>query len=278
MKIVFSPKCLEYGPENSFENPNRVRLAFEFLKKKGYKFVEPEQASEKSILKVHSENYVNKFRTGKFEGDRETPAFPKIYEYAKLSAGGAIMAAKIKGFSLMRPPGHHAGKNGIAMGASTLGFCYLNSIAIAVRSLGVKAAIIDIDIHHGNGTQDIFFGDKRVMFISLHKKIWPFTGRSSEGNCHNFTFYDKPGDKKYLETLDLALNEINTNVKIIGISAGFDTYENDPIASLGLSLNCYLEIGKKIKGLGIPVFAVLEGGYSKYLGPAIDKLIQGLES
>jgi acetoin utilization deacetylase AcuC-like enzyme len=109
---------------------------------------------------------VESFEKGEFKGDIESPAYPGIYEYAKLSAGAAILAAKIKGFSLMRPPGHHAGKNGKTPQASTLGFCYFNNEVIAVKSLGVPALIIDIDVHHGNGTEELVMVIK--TFFSFH--------------------------------------------------------------------------------------------------------------
>ena len=79
------------------------------------------------------------------------------------------MAARVNGFSLMRPPGHHAGRSGRALGASSLGFCYFNNLAIAVRSLDKRSLILDIDGHHGNGTQEIFLGDEKVTYVSLHR-------------------------------------------------------------------------------------------------------------
>ena len=127
MKIVFSPKCLEYGSPYHPENPRRVQLAYEYLKDK-YQFIEPKPATEEDLLLVHTKEYIEKIKRGNFY-DPDTPAYDNIYEYAKLSAGAAILAAKEKAFSLMRPPGHHAGKRGRALGAPTLGFCYFNNIA-----------------------------------------------------------------------------------------------------------------------------------------------------
>ena len=178
----------------------------------------------------------------------------------------------------MRPPGHHAGKNGAALGASTLGFCYFNNIAVAIRSSGLPTLIIDIDGHHGNGTQEIFLGDKQVTLVSLHRVgIYPGTGWESNLNCYNFPFHYYPGDEEYLKTLDKALTTIKTqDVQIIGISAGFDAHEGD-LSSLDLSNECYLKIGRRIRELKLPVFAVLEGGYGRHVGPDIHNLIQGLE-
>ncbi|MCK4313362.1 histone deacetylase, partial [Candidatus Bathyarchaeota archaeon] len=131
MKIVFSKKCLEYG-SGHIEGPERVRRAYEVLKEKNYDFLVPEPASEEDILRVHDADYVQRFKDG-FVEDADTPAYEGIYEYARLSAGGAILAAEVNGFSLMRPPGHHAGRRGKALGVGTKGFCYLNNVAIATK-------------------------------------------------------------------------------------------------------------------------------------------------
>jgi acetoin utilization deacetylase AcuC-like enzyme len=277
MKIIFSKKCLEYSKLKYPENPYRLESAYTFLNEK-YDFVEPKAATKLDLLKVHSKKYVELFEKKKFKGDRETPNFPKIYEYAKLSAGAAILAAKIKGFSLMRPPGHHVGINGKTHDASSLGFCYFNNAVIAVRSLGVPSLIIDIDDHHGNGTEEIVFGDKNITFISLHRRgIYPGTGYESKNNCYNYPLSSSTDDEKYVKVLDEALRKIDlTKIKVICISAGFDTLQNDSLTPLQLTRNAYFKIGKKIKETGIPVFVVLEGGYHKFIGECSHNLIQGL--
>ncbi|MEM5870318.1 MAG: histone deacetylase [Candidatus Aenigmatarchaeota archaeon] len=278
MKIVFSKKCLEYS-DNHIESPERVEKAYEILKEKGYEFIKPKPASEKDILKVHTEEHLERIKTGNFF-DPDTPAYKNIYEYARLAAGAAILAAKKKGFSLMRPPGHHAGKNGVALGALTLGFCYFNNLAIAVKALDLPTLILDIDGHHGNGTQEIFFNNPKVIFISLHRyPLYPFTGTRSEGNCLNFPLPANIGNEKYLKTLDLALKKVEKEeFEVVAISAGFDCHFGD-IASLGLTSEAFKEIGKRIKNLGRPVFGVLEGGYiGENVGNDLHELLQGLES
>jgi acetoin utilization deacetylase AcuC-like enzyme len=278
MRIIFSQKCLEYSKPGYPESPERVKKAWEFLKDK-YKFLEPKPATKQDLLKVHAKKYVEQFENGEFKGDWETPNFQNIYEYAKLSAGAAIMAAKTKGFSLMRPPGHHAGINGKTQDASSLGFCYFNNMAIAVRSLNLPTLIIDIDVHHGNGTQEIFLGDKKVTFISLHRRgIYPGTGHDSEDNCYNVPLSANTNDDDYVKALDEILKNIDlSRIKIVGISAGFDTFEKDSLTPFKLGFNAYFEIGKLVKSLGLPVFAILEGGYGNHLGQAIHNLIKGLE-
>ena len=104
------------------------------------------------------------------------------------------MASKIGGFSLTRPPGHHVGKYGAALGVYTRGFCYLNNIAIAVKESNKKTLILDIDGHHGNGTQEIFLGDENVTYVSVHQSPnFPGTGHATEANCINFALPAKRG-------------------------------------------------------------------------------------
>jgi len=276
-RIVFSEKCLAYGSWHT-EGPERVRKAHEILKEKGYNFVTPEAAAEEDLLKVHDHEYLWMVKKGLVEDD-DTPAYENIYELAKLSAGGAIHAAKVKGFSIMRPPGHHAGVSGAALGAATRGFCYLNNVAIAVRYLGKPTLILDIDGHHGNGTQEIFYRDNMVTYVSLHRHPnYPGTGTASDMNCLNFPLPPDCGDNVYLTTLDRALGKVDTQrFEAVAVSAGFDTYAGD-LASLGLSEKAYTGIGKRIAALQKPTFFVLEGGYSgKHVGTAIDELLKAYE-
>lgn len=276
-KIIFSEKCLRYGDWHT-ENPERVSKAHEVLKQKGYEFHTPKPASEENLLLVHDSEYIWNLKKGLVE-DPDTPAYDNIYEYARLAAGGAMLAAEISGFSIMRPPGHHAGKCGAALGAYTRGFCYVNNVAVVVRHLGLDTLILDVDGHHGNGTQEIFFGDRHVFYVSLHRHPhYPGTGMVSEGNCVNFPLQADVGDGAYLETLDEALSMVPVDrFEVVGVSAGFDTHKGD-LASLGLTEKGYAGIGSRIKRLGKRTFFVLEGGYSGVNnGNDIDALLRGFE-
>lgn len=276
-KIVFSEKCLGYGTWH-VEGPQRVKTAHEILIEKGYEFLEPSPASEEDLLRVHDAEYVWNVKKGLVE-DPDTPAYDNIYEVARLSAGGALMASEANGFSLMRPPGHHAGRSGSALGVYTRGFCYFNNIAIAVKKINQPTLILDIDGHHGNGTQEIFQGNEKVVYVSLHRyPHYPGTGVSSEGNCFNFPLPANCGETTFLKTLDKALGIIETKkFDKVAVSAGFDTYRGD-LASLGLTENSYKEIGKKIAFLKKPTFFVLEGGYmGEKNGHCIDQLLKGFE-
>ena len=280
MNIVFSEKCLEYNWVGHIERPERVTIALETLKER-YTFLEPTPASNEDILSVHSRQHFDSIKNAKEDSyiDGDTPAPKNIFEYALLSAGAAIIASHENGFSLMRPPGHHAGINGMAMGASTLGFCYFNNIAIAVKKLDKNILILDIDGHHGNGTQEIFQNDQKITFISLHRHpTYPGTGLISQGNCLNFPLPYSTGDYMYLKTLEKALSQVEKReFDAVAISAGFDAHQGD-LASLGLTSSCYREIGRLIGALHKPVFGVLEGGYiGEYVGRDTHELIAGIE-
>ncbi|MCX6818692.1 MAG: histone deacetylase, partial [Candidatus Aenigmarchaeota archaeon] len=282
MKIIYSPKCLEYEKPGHPESPTRVYATHDYLKQKGYIFEEPKQCTIADLLLVHSKNLINQVKHNSFE-DADTPNLPKMFDYARLSVGGALLAMetalkKQHAFSLMRPPGHHAGRDFLG------GFCYFNNIAIAVKK-ALKAknvkriAIIDIDGHHGNGTQNIFHGQNNVLYVSLHQVgVFPMTGFTSENNCLNYPLGSGSSDREYIQTLKLALERIrNFSADLIAVSAGFDTYKEDPVLGLGLYTNTYCEIGKLIAGLDKPVFAVLEGGYSKDMPECVYEFLKGLE-
>jgi acetoin utilization deacetylase AcuC-like enzyme len=276
-KIVYSEKCLGYGTWH-IEGPQRVKVAHDILLEKGYKFVEPEPATEDEILSVHDADYIFNVKKGLVE-DSDTPAYTNIYEFARNSVGGALLASKIGGFSLMRPPGHHAGRCGAALGVYTRGFCYLNNIAIAVKESKKRTLILDIDGHHGNGTQEIFQGDEKVVYLSLHQAPnYPGTGNFTEGNCINYTLSHDLGGKQYLEILDKALGTLDlTKFEAVAVSVGFDTHLGD-LATLGLVEQDYFEIGKRVANLKKHSFFVLEGGYvGGNVGKDIDSFLRGYE-
>ncbi len=279
MKIVYSPKCLEYGEVGHPESPIRVGDSYQFLKDKNFEFVEPEPAQEKDLFLVHTKRLVEEVKNERIL-DPDTPNIKGIYNYALLSAGGAIKAMELaltgeKSFSLMRPPGHHAGKDFCG------GFCYFNNIAIAVAKAlekVKKAAILDIDCHHGNGTENIFLGKNNVLYVSLHQSpLYPGTGLKSQFNVFNFPLSSETTEKEYLESLDKGLKKISDfQPDVLAISAGFDTYKKDPITMFNLGIETYQKIGKKISDLNLPTFAVLEGGYSSDLPQCLYNFVNNL--
>lgn len=279
MKVVFSRECLGYDTPGHPESSERVRETHKLLKAKGFGFVKPEVCSRQDLLLVHSPEMIDTVKHGRFD-NLETPSLPGIYSYARLSAGGAMLAMDIamregRSFSLMRPPGHHAGKRTFE------GFCYFNNIAVAVmkalKRVG-KVAILDIDAHHGNGTQEIFMGNKKVVYVSLHQYgfIYPGTGKHSEGNCYNYPLESDTEEGHYLERLCSGLDRIiKFRPGLIAVSAGFDTFGKDPLANLRLTVESYYKIAKMISELGKPCFSVLEGGYSKSLPECVHSFLKG---
>jgi len=287
MRVVYSEKCLEYVTPYHPENPERVYRAYRLLKKEGFRFVKPEACSEDDLELVHNKSFIMQIKSGNFF-DSDSPSLPDIYEYACLSAGAAVKSMEIalsgeKAFSLMRPPGHHVGVNGRALGAASMGFCYFNNIAVAsMKALEYveRVAILDIDCHHGNGTQEIFLGNSHVMFVSLHKygAFYPGTGSVSEDNCLNYPFTHPVGDEEYLRTLKEALKKIEEfDPDLIAVSAGFDAHRDDPVGALMLSEDAYTKIGHMISEMERKTFAVLEGGYGLYFPECVRNFLYGLD-
>lgn len=259
MLVVYSPQCLGYEIPGHPESPGRVRRIHDVLKEKGFRFVSGAPAKEQDVLLVHTREHFEKVRGMNYPGI-ETP--PIDIEYPLLAAGVTIKAAENLGFALTRPPGHHAGRDSLG------GFCYFNNVAIAVKKLNRKTAILDIDVHHGQGTEEIFLGDEDVSYVSLHQSpLYPMTGLKSDRNCHNFPLLPGTDEKAYLKTLEKALTTVESfRPELLAVSLGLDTFAEDPLAGQNVTKEGYGKIGKMIKELGIPTFMALEGGYSDEIG------------
>jgi acetoin utilization deacetylase AcuC-like enzyme len=283
VNIFYSSACLGYEKPGHPESPERVRVTADLLIRSGYHFLEVEPCTPEEILRVHQKNMFESVQNGSFV-DADTPILPGILDHALRAAGAAIQACRsaVRGessFSLMRPPGHHAAKNRV------MGFCYFNNMAVAVtdhlfRHPAARIAVLDMDCHHGNGTEDIFWGNPNVLFVSLHQSpCYPGTGLASRGNCLNYPMPPDTGEKEYMTVLESTFEKIAAfDPVLIGVSAGFDTYKNDPLTQFGLEIASYHQIAKTILGLHKPVFALLEGGYSKELPECILKFIEGLKA
>lgn len=283
MEILFRKEILEYTEPGHPESPERLKAIISFLEQKNRKdFIGFDQAEESLLLEVHSEQHINHIKKNDFF-DPDTPNIPDIYRYACLSAGGAVSAAKKAlekkdAFALIRPPGHHAGKDFLG------GFCYFNNIAIAVNfclKSVKKVAILDLDGHHGNGTESIFKDSKNVIFISIHQKnAYPFSGYASFSNCYNFPVKEGTNFSDYKIHLFESISLINRfSPEVVAISMGFDTHKNDPLLGLCFIDSDYYHMAKMIAtGISAPVFFVLEGGYDiKSIGNSFFCFLTGWE-
>jgi acetoin utilization deacetylase AcuC-like enzyme len=165
-----------------------------------------------------------------------------------------------------------------------MGFCYLNSMAIAaLEALGTgvrRVAVFDFDVHHGNGTEAILAGHPGVWFASVHQHpCYPGTGTADVAdNCFNYPVRPGLPREEYRKVLDRAMERLMAQrPEVIGVSAGFDAYAHDPIAQETLEAEDFHALGQRLRGLGLPVFSILEGGYSDALPGLVLAYLKGLE-
>ncbi len=283
VKVVYSEKLLEYEEKGHPESPERLKAIESLLRKRkdSFEFITPAACGEKELLLAHTEELVRKVKENDFF-DPDTPNIAEIYSYALLSCGAAVDAARIalggeKSFSLARPPGHHAGRNGLG------GFCYFNNMAVAVKKIlletGLRVAVLDIDGHHGNGTEEILKGEDSVIYVSLHQyPAFPGTGGVSFGNCHNFPVLPGVDSRKYMDKFVEALGVIkNFSPDVLGISAGFDGHRDDPLLNLMLEDTHFYRMGRAVSRITGKIFVLLEGGYNvKTLGNTCFCFLNGL--
>ena len=236
---------------------------------------EAKPATVEAIERCHAPEYVELVRAVAAPTwlDADTPASETTFEAALLSAGGALTAVDVGGFALVRPPGHHALPTG------AMGFCIFDNAAVAARyaqtELGLRrVAILDWDVHHGNGTQEIFWENESVLFVSLHQ--WPFYPGTGGPNEQTDTIVNVPmsegsGDEEYLRAFDHTVAPAfeRFEPELVIVSAGFDAHEADPLAGMRVTADGFRELAKRTAALAPRLAAVLEGGYNLETLPAL---------
>jgi acetoin utilization deacetylase AcuC-like enzyme len=287
--VLVDPRFREHDPGAGHpERPDRVVVLEELVASwhgAPLERVSPRPATDEELLAIHGAGLVETVRAT--EGrhcriDADTATSPRSYEIALLAAGGLIelvdavaTRAHRNGFAFVRPPGHHA------TATQAMGFCFFNNAAVAAHHLRAKhgyerVAIVDWDLHHGNGTEAIFYEDPGVLYVSLHQyPYYPGTGAASDvgrgagaGFNVNVPFSVGVGDAGFLLAFEQVIEPVLRQYapQFVLVSAGFDAHHRDPLGSLQVTEQGYLEMARRLLALADEVAggrfaAVLEGGY-----------------
>jgi len=286
LAVVDDPSFDEHRPPFPHpERPERLaaarRAAARVVSGDGRVDIAVRSASDDELARVHHAEYVERLgrSAGRWQSwDEDTYAAPGSVDAARRAAGGAIELVNTlvsgrssRGVALLRPPGHHAGP------AGAMGFCLLNNVALAAahaRAQGVgRVLIVDFDVHHGNGTQDAFYADPSVLFVSLHQfPFYPGTGSASEvgtGDGRGFTL-NVPlaagaDDGVYAAAFARLVLPVAESFapELVLVSAGFDAHQSDPLGGMRLTAAGYRrmasDLGRALPN--VPIGMLLEGGY-----------------
>jgi acetoin utilization deacetylase AcuC-like enzyme len=233
------------------------------------------RATPEQLARVHEPAYLELLqavdRTVMLDAD--TVCTATSWQAATLAAGITLEAVDRGGFALVRPPGHHA------LAGEAMGFCLLNSVAVAARyaqaELGIeRVAILDFDVHHGNGTEALFRGDDSIFFVSLHQwPFWPGSGGpdTSDESTLNVPLPGGSGDEEYRAAFETTVEPAVRafEPELVLVSAGLDAHVEDPLAQMNVSEDGFRELAERCAALGPRLAAVLEGGYNLRTLPAL---------
>jgi len=287
--VLIDPRFKEHDPGRGHpERPDRIAVLEDLLDRWAgppCHRLEPRPATADEIRAVHSADLYEQIRrtagVAHCQIDGDTATSSRSYEIALLAAGGFLQvvdavadAAASNGFAFVRPPGHHATPN------RSMGFCLFNNIAVGARHLrrrGIeRVAIVDFDVHHGNGTEAIFYDDPSVLYASLHQfPYYPGTGAATdvgrgagEGFTLNVPFAAGVGDAGYLAAFDEIISPVLRQFApgFLLVSAGFDCHHRDPLGGMQVSETGILAMTRRLLDVAHEVCAgrlaaVLEGGY-----------------
>ena len=306
--LVYDPAFLQHETGHHPENPERLKVIISALKQDGalwakLQHLAPRQVSDEDIMRCHSYRLIDQIRSLCERGvpfvDLDTAICAQSFEIARLAAGAATVAVDevfndaSNAIALVRPPGHHASSN------RAMGFCLFNNVAIAARYAQVhygadRVLIIDWDVHHGNGTQEIFYRDPSVFYFSTHQyPYYPGTGAAGErgldkgeGTTLNIPLSEGTSAIAHREAFGDALKAIEKAFPpdLIIISAGFDSRRGDPLGGLMLEDSDFEEMTKRVMDMADRdgrgrVVSVLEGGYNlDTLGEAVRTHVAALAS
>ena len=304
--LVRDPRFREHAPKGMHpERPERLLAIEEALGEgpEGCTNLAPRSATDEEILRVHGREYLRSLLS--VEGhyaqlDPDTYVSPRSPEIARLASGSTVeLAHRVaagelpSGFALVRPPGHHAERE------RAMGFCLLNTIAIAAASLGAEAgvervAILDWDVHHGNGTQHRFEAERDVLFLSLHQSpFYPGTGSlaergtgAGEGTTVNLPLPAGCGDAEYGALFDEVVVPVllEFEPQVLLVSAGFDAHTDDPLAGMEVSTEGFRAMASRVREVaeqvcGGRLVLALEGGYDlAALGASVRAVVEALSS
>jgi acetoin utilization deacetylase AcuC-like enzyme len=288
--LITDRHYLDHSPGRGHpERPERVKVLIDMaagLHRPDLKRIAPREATVAELTLCHEPQYVALVRDSaecdSYDFDPDTHASRATYRTSLLAAGGVLIAAEAvlegeadNGFAIVRPPGHHA------MPGQAMGFCFFNNVAIAARYLTAvkglaRVMIIDWDVHHGNGTQDMFYDSPQVLYCSLHQfPHYPGTGALREigvdegrGYTVNLPMPATFGDPEYLSAFDRVIMPIGRQFRpdFILVSAGFDCHFRDPLANMRVTEQGFAAMARRIKRLAAEccegrMALALEGGY-----------------